>query len=124
MSRHRLLLAVWLGLYPPVASAEEPFLVQITQKHGRIVSYLEGRPIGRDTYRDLAAKHQIVGRYGEVIVIFRDNLPFRAVEDMKGYLQAVDFLNIKYFYVGDDNQRMGEISFVPGGVRRVPIDLK
>ncbi len=78
-----------------------------------LVVDLNGLPLpGEELLSELGEEIEENGPEHPVVVLIHDGVPFSAMTNMRGVLEKVGFLRIRYFYFGDDKRMMGELRFL------------
>jgi biopolymer transport protein ExbD len=102
---------------------ENSILIQMDLLDGHQVIYVGGEATDLKNLLNSVANQQAhKGRNAEVTVLFNQDLSFSKLLNVRGIIEKVGFLNIKYFYLGRNKTKMAEIEMKQPAIL-VPFEL-
>jgi len=101
-----------------------PIIVVAEQTPTGVRFLVDWKDVSHDMLRGIAEAYERHGGDGHypVIAIADERLPIRVLGDLSGLTGKVGLLNVRYFLLDRDTNKMGEISF--GGLFRYPVATK
>lgn len=124
MMKKTIVLVACLCMSSLACSAEASIIILMDVQEDKQTMFLDGNSVKKENlYASLAGLLANKGRNNKVDVLFNPNLPFAEVENMKGLLQAVGFLNIKFYSLSNDKRKMAEIEMNKPAITSPPLKI-